>query len=359
MANAARGQMRLWRERANAKLARFGPQWLAESEVEQRSARAEQLLSQAESADDQSRAKLLQEAAKAHPYRVDIPFAEFRMHYRAERMREASGALGAVLRIDRDHLAALNNAGVLAAGQKQWQVAFAQLSRAAARDSDVAFDNLDQAIEMARADKYRMADRGEEMIAAAVTQLHRADRHKGQTRWGNSWISLEEHKEHVEADRNVDRKRAKVLAAMRSLAGKYSRLRTERSKLRRQMKAYGGNQKNNSTYKRIKSDLNKIDKEVEQIEKKAEELKGERDKIDQERPQPPHAGRLVLLDLDGSTEFASIDAGSKNNDGGGDLFDDKGDDKKSSKKKSRKKAKDKKKDNKKNDDKDDDGDIFD
>ena len=57
------------------------------------------------------------------------------VHYKAKQMRDFGIALGDVVKVEPNHVAARNNIGVLAAQQQHWDAAVANLAKAAVNDT--------------------------------------------------------------------------------------------------------------------------------------------------------------------------------------------------------------------------------
>ncbi len=300
LTEAANRERAVWKQRADDKLARFGGQWLDIDDVAKRSARADELLQSAESADTiEAKEKLLAEAGRAHPFRVDIPWRRFELMYEANRLREANLALGDVLKADPENVPARNNLGVLAAVQKQWPAAIAQLCKAAGGDNDVAFDNLDETIERARADGYAGAASADAQVQGVVSKLHRRGKHVGEGRWGNAWVADADQQARRKEAAELDRKARQLDGKMRQLSGMHRGAKRDLDRANEQVERYS-KQKNSSQLKSAQAKAKQAQADVDKIEDAAKKLKAEADELDGQRPKASHAGRLVLLKLDGS-----------------------------------------------------------
>ena len=197
MAEVAGRELALWKMRVEKGLVRFGPTgWLPKAEVDKKNEAADKLVTRASGEDKPEVAlKTLTEAAAASPFRADIQFKKFEVLMKAtpSREKDANGPLAVITgKIDPNNVAAINNLGVLAARQKQWQVAFDLLLKAAGKspDTDVLWDNFDQAFAMAQASGVTMTAliAADSQMRGVVGKIHKAGKRVGDTRWGNSWI---------------------------------------------------------------------------------------------------------------------------------------------------------------------------
>ncbi|MCG3179583.1 MAG: hypothetical protein BIFFINMI_01921 [Phycisphaerae bacterium] len=323
LAQAAVAQKDIWKARADANLARFGPGWMVQSEVAKRTAEADRLKGDAASAaDPEAAAKLLDEAGKAHPYRADIPFEKFKVWLKAQKEPQAMAALAEVIKADPDNAAARNNIGVLSAKDKQWSPAIANLMKASVADQDVIFDNLDQALAMAEADRYTGTTSAVGQLRALVGQLQRAGKHQGQQRWGNSWVSQADYDSYMKDNQDVDRKQGVVKSHMRILEKKYREAQNRREQAQRKVDMYKNLSSSGSSPARqqAEKDLKAVDSDIKALQGEAEKLKAEQQNNESSRRTPPHAGQLVLLDVDGSTTLSTVEVSDGESKEGGGIF---------------------------------------
>ena len=131
-------------------LVKFGPNWTVRSQVDDRVAKAKDLLDKAEAEQDVVKAlALYKQAAEQNPYGVDIPTRKAKRFQDREDRKYYGQALGEILAIEPNNLSALNNAGVVAALDRNFGSAVLNLSKAAALgDNATTLNNLAQAIYM-------------------------------------------------------------------------------------------------------------------------------------------------------------------------------------------------------------------
>ncbi len=308
----ARKEQAVWKERADKDLVRFGPQWLPRNQVAERLAKADELVGKAEGASDvDEAAKLFDEAAKAHPYRIDIPMKKAMTFYRAKKMVEYGVALGQVVKLDGNHPAARNNLGVLAAQQKQWATAIVHLSKAGAVcDNDTVLDNLDQAIAMAADSGAASAATSDDRSLRQVVDVwHAAGRRVGEARWGNTWVSEDQYKTYVKENAEIDRKIAVNNTQIGRLRHRYNNaMKVKQLAKEARDNAAAGRYGNRGSdyYERLAEEDKKADAELKEITDEVTARRADSDALAAKRNIPPHASRLVLLDTDGVGQLDTV-----------------------------------------------------
>ena len=215
LADQAKTQQSLWKGRADKNQVRFGPGWLEKDKVDAKSAKADEFVGKADSAKDANEAAdLLTKAAAENPYRVDIPFKKAMLFHKAGNLPKFGKALGEVVAKDLDpnNVVARNDLGVISALNKDWGGAVANLLKASVyADTDIPLDNLDQAIALAEADGLS-ADKiaaFDQQVRAAVEKLHRAKKHEGEQRWGNTWIKQDQYDKYTKENTDIDKQIAR------------------------------------------------------------------------------------------------------------------------------------------------------
>ncbi|MCG3181146.1 MAG: hypothetical protein BIFFINMI_03520 [Phycisphaerae bacterium] len=332
LADLARQQADLWQQRVDQDLVRFGPDWLPAAEVAQRSAKADKLLAESDAAADLAAAvRLLDDAAAAHPYRVDIPFRKSKRYYDAKRELEMGRALGDAVKIDADHVPSRNNIAIVAATQKKWDIALSNLARAAANlpgdGCDVVLDNIDQVLLM-------VAEAGFSGLGATeatrqrdllVDRLHEAGQHVGQVRWGAQWMPEATCQKYVKDNQELDRKLADNRNQMAQYKKDYDKLSREKTTLERDLEGLGAGgidlTRTNGTdpaanardaqrvvvYMEQKRKLDKVEKQIKDIETNAKKLKADSEKLAGTRHVPTWPGKLVLLTVDGKAQMGVVE----------------------------------------------------
>lgn len=338
LSDMARAQRKEWQAKADANLVKFGPQWLPKDQVADRMEKADSLASQAESAGNLDKAvALLNEAAKQHPYRADIPFRKAKLYQDANRLREYGIALGEVVAIEDDHVAARNNLGVLAAQQEAWGVAIRNLAiAAAAQRSDQLLDNMDQAIHMAEVAGYSQSQitAADSQMRRIVEEMHKDGEKLGQTRWGNSWVSQATHDRYIAENKALDRQIDSNNTRLKSFEGVYrnnQRIIRDYERLIKGNKggvAEGANtrydQKDAQRLIEVKQKHQGAVNENKKIETEAKKVQADIKKLESQKNVQPHAGKLVVLELDGRSSAGEVEAGGPSADkpkAGDALFD--------------------------------------
>ncbi len=310
-ADLARERLAVWQDRVDRDLVRFGPTWLARGEADRRNARADELLAQAEAQKDlEDAGKLYDEAAAAQPFRADIPFAKARRLIRAKKYPEACTALEQARTVQPDHVAALNNLGVLAAAQKNWPVAFLQLGRAAGADNPAALDNLAEAMFLAwEAGSPRQALAAvERKVEQIVAELHRGGKHVGQARWGSAWIEQARYEQIRKDNAVVDAQLAERQARFALAEKKQSEADAALLSLQRDFLRRFGRRGAGPAGRDVRGQFAAADDQARQARQEADKLRKEIDELRAKRTNAPHPGRLILIDLDARTELASLSA---------------------------------------------------
>ncbi|MDD4892266.1 MAG: tetratricopeptide repeat protein [Phycisphaerae bacterium] len=316
MIEGARKATAEWKERADKGQVRWGTGWLGKEEVDKKNATAEQALNNANAAAEiEKQMKFLSDAATANPYRADIPFKRFQILLKANKEKDSLGALGKAMSLDPNNASVMNDLGVLHARQKQWGEAVQMLLKAAGKspETDVIWDNFDQVCAMAQECGGGGAVSSADMqMRGLVAKIHKAGKHAGETRWGNSWVT--------EADYATKKKEATAAAGKNSVAANNLKgLQSRQENLRRQRedldKRYGaGIQRPQS----VINNLAQIEKTIKDLDTAIEKAKKEADTG--ASAEPTHSGKLILLSMDG-TELESLepkpadpDAGKVNKD---------------------------------------------
>lgn len=308
LADTARREQGLWKERSDKNQVRWGAGWLGKDEADKKSAEADKLIGEADSADKPEIAiRLLTKAAAVHPYRSDIPFKKFQLLLKTNE-KDAMSALMPVSKLDPNNASVMNNLGVLAARQRQWGEATRYLLVALNKslDTDVLWDNLDQICAMAS--EYggsagaAVAASADSQMRLLIAKVRKGGQHAGETRWGNSWIT--------EADYATKKKDATAAASaagkaareVRELKGRRAALEHEKESLEKRYSTTSGLQRPQTItdkISRITKNLQDLDTAIDKA-RKAVEAAGDKDE------GPSHSGKLALLGLDGS-EMDSLD----------------------------------------------------
>ena len=316
----AQKELAAWKERADKNLARLGTLWLPKEQVDERIAKASDLLLQAQSTHQIDEAiKLYDRAAEANPSRMDIPFKKGLACYKAKRFRESMAAFGDVIQIDADHLAARNNVAVLAAQQQQWGVSASHLAKAASlADNEAVLDNLDQVAWMAeQAGLHESAADADRKLRAAIAKLQSAGKHAGETRWGAKWIPEAEFRKLVKENNDIDTKTKADQARIDGLKPRYLQLQRDRDANQRDRQTWeqslAGYQppkdQTAAQTQRVRDDYRQwiqqaidrtrnCEQDLRRVEDEVAKLKSDISAIQAKRNAPPHAGKLVLLESD-------------------------------------------------------------
>ena len=308
----------------------------AQGPVRRRQAKADELIGKADSASSPDEAsKLLDQAAQQNPYRVDIPQKKAAIWYKAtpKNMGKYGQALGEVVKIEPDNVAARNNLGVLQAQHEQWGSAMANISKAAMNsDSDTIMDNLDQVLAMAEADGVTGPALTEldRLIRQTVAQMHNAKKHVGDNRWGNKWVKEEDYQKYLRENVEISKKVIAEEARFEALKKGHEQWVAKKSQLDTTIKSYstagystgaGGYATPGTTYVDLTA-LNKqsadLGTQIKQAETEGKAIQNRIKTTLSTRNVPPHSGKLVLLDADGKAELESITpAGRRQGEAGG------------------------------------------
>jgi tetratricopeptide (TPR) repeat protein len=303
-----------WKYRVDHGLVKFGPQWVPLAQVQERLSKADELIkSAAGSLAVDDAIKLLDQAAKAHPFRADIPFLKGLQLCKARRLSDAGLAFGDAIKLDANHMAARNNIAVLAAAQKQWQAAISNSSKAAAiGDNDIAFDNLDLVLKLADDGGTDPADIAEadRQLRVQITRLHVLGKHVGQNRWGSGWIDEDEYQKNVKINAGIDSKTGAQRKQLARLKSTYAKNQQTYEDCMKKMNSSS----RVSAYDPTLSD--KASKAMDDNRDISRQMSTVRQQISQlsiGRIEPPHADSLILLNLEG-TEAQTIDSSTINPD---------------------------------------------
>lgn len=226
LSDLARKDLVLWKDRADKNLVRWGSGWSPKDQVDAHVAKADELVGKADAAGaPEEAAKLLLEAGREHPFRADIPFKRALSWHKANKPREATQAFADTVKADANHVAGRNNLGVMMAQQAMWDLAIANLVRAAGQtESDVVLDNLDQVIAMA--DAAGAADATvasyQSQVQQVVRRLQAAGKRSGENRWGASWISQADYDKYMKENAEVERGVTKDRTTLANLKERYS-----------------------------------------------------------------------------------------------------------------------------------------
>ena len=306
-----------WRQRADAGLVRFGPDWISREAEAQKNQAADDLIRRAEAASQpEVTLDLLNQAGEVHPWRVDIPFRKARIYYRQRQLTGYQGALGAVVRIKPDNLIARNNLGVMAAQKAHWTTALAHLAVAiAAGDDDRVFDNFDQVDAMAEAagcppDKLQRYD---VELRRVILHLHRQGKHTNQTRWGNAWISQEQYEAYLKQNQDLARQvrldcekltpLEKSWRAQKRLKDDYDRIAFVYYKGLKFITI--------PTYQRMKwleAQMPQIQAEIARLENEGRDICSQIRSALGSRNEPSHAGQLILIGPEGAETLETLSA---------------------------------------------------
>ncbi|MDD4889931.1 MAG: hypothetical protein PHU85_08355 [Phycisphaerae bacterium] len=315
LAGPAKTRLAQWQERVDKNLVRFGPTWIPRADADRRAAKADELFAQAAKADNADEAaRLLDAAAASNPYRADIPFAKAKRIIKAGRTPQAVAAFDAVLTLTPDQPAAMNNLGVLMARDKNFARAFLHLARAASLlDSDVVLDNIDAALVLAREADAPKADiaAAERQVRQIVDAWHKAGKHVGQTRWGNSWVAqaqIDQMNDAIaRAETQITINAQKKVGLERDLIIAEKNSDDARAEFNKRMNQEGETAAVRDLAERLARARNVVKKLAEDIRK----LDKENTDLLAKQSIPPHATKLVLLDADGKTELSSFPVGKE------------------------------------------------
>ena len=210
-------------------------------------------------------------------------------------------ALGEVVKIDPNHVAARNDLAVLAANQQQWGTAFNNLAKAmAGSDSDVILDNYDLVLELAKRDASAgplLAD-GYRLVQAAVGRLHAAGKHVGQGRWGNSWLAEKEIVRLVTENAAIDARVAECQRLVTKLNKQYKATQIAVAGLRwRATQAYNVDDYVSGDAWTL--DANLAEMELANLEMQIASLTQEAEAAVKRKHIAPHADKLVFISPDG------------------------------------------------------------
>lgn len=243
LADRARQEQVIWKDRADKNLVRFGPnQWLAKDQVDARVAKANELVTQAEAAaDDNEAGRLFDQAIASNPYLIDIPLKKAAHFHKAHNLPKYSVALADVLKVDPNNVMARNNLGVNYAVQRQWAMAIGQLARAAANslDDETSLNNLDQVAALIADDDDApdsLEAEADRAIRSVVEKLHAAKQHVGETRWGTKWISDKEYKDNLAKCAEINKKIAEYKRIGSKLQDDYEDAQRDKKRWEKELK---------------------------------------------------------------------------------------------------------------------------
>lgn len=292
---AAKREQGLWKERVDKAQVRWGPGWVSKDEADKKNAKAEEALNKANAETETDKAmKFLNEASQANPYRADIAFKKFEALLKANKEKDAVGALGKALSLDASNASLMNNIGVLQARQKQWGESTQTLLKAMGKspDTDVLWDNFDQVCAMAQEfGGTSVANGADTQMRGLVAKIHKAGKHAGETRWGNSWVTDADYATKKKEADVAGRNSQAAVAKARSLGNQLKALQQRRDALR--------TQNPNAT-----KQLADFEKQIRDLDPLVEKAKKDAEGADD--AGPTHAGKLVLLNMDG-TELQSLE----------------------------------------------------
>ncbi|MDD4890746.1 MAG: hypothetical protein PHU85_12550 [Phycisphaerae bacterium] len=330
LAESAKKDLTIWKDRVAKNLVKFGPIWQPKDQADARRAKADELLGKAEAEGKlEDAAKLYDQASGQDPYRVDIPVKKAARCYKDKKMREYGKALGDIVKIEPNNVAARNNMGVLQAQDKQWGAAVGNIGKAAILgETEKILDNLDQVAAMAEQDG-QSAAQFEQAIQLVVTQLHNAKQHVGENRWGNAWVKEDEYRKNMAENAEIDKQIAAGKAKFQGMKAQNTQLLAAKTKAENDLKnaqssttvypgvvgrpgtGYGNGTTgygviDQTTINNLTNQVNQAKQAIAKLEADGKKCQADITAAEAKRIKPPHAGKLVLLDSDGKAELESI-----------------------------------------------------
>lgn len=321
VADAARRELAVWQERADKNLVRFGPYWIPADKAAEHSARADELLAEARRTDPPDEAiRLLNEAAKAHPYRMDIPAIKAERAFAAKRLRDFGLALGEILAIDPEQAAARCDLGVLAVNTRDWDGALRNLIKAAEpADRDEILDDLDEVIRMAESAGYDrpLLAQARAQSARTAAAMQQSGMRRGQARWGTQWVSQDQYDTWARENAHFDKQIEDVKSRMAALDKTYRKARWVmdhhdefRRDLQDRIRRTSIARRKNEYIQQLNDLENAHTQAMEAMptfKDEAQKLQDELAEVASHKNQPPYARKLYLLGPGGQGILETID----------------------------------------------------
>jgi tetratricopeptide (TPR) repeat protein len=321
LADLAKKEAATAKERADRDEVRLGTQWMPKKTVQDRVAKFEELVGKADAAANPDDAvKLLDQAVEALPYEpwgTKALFKKASILLKSASMSKFGTALGAILKIDSDNVAAHNNLGVLAAQQQQWSTAISHCGKAVAQtDNDAVFDNFDLALAQGKVDPSaaQMLGDADRQLQNAVRRLQVAGKHVGENRWGNTWIAEADYQKYAKENCEIETRMTANNRSLSQLRGNIGQSQANLNKLFAQRdRIYSAWYDDYENIRRLDNQISSIRVDITRMNAQVRDLQDANDTLASKWNTAPHASGWVYISEDGAAfgDAAGVAGGGK------------------------------------------------